>query len=785
MIAAVSAWLLGLALAAHARQPPVVWLLLAALGLILLLGSLRRRQTAPRLRLLALALLALGLGAARQSVTQQPPTSADLIYYNDQGPLDLSGVIVDQPDIRDKDIQLRVQIDSLTQGKTTQPVSGLALVLAPPFGSYHYGDRLTIFGAPLTPPIFDTFDYQAYLSDSGVYTLIEQSKISVIASGQGSPLWAALYSFRGQAQQLIESWLPSPQSALLEGIVLGVRTTLPADIRTAFDQTGAARILAIDGAKMAIVIGLLTALFGRIRPRLLSLGLIALAVLGYTLFVGAEVSVVRAAVMGLLAVIALQLGRDYDGLIGLAFALWLQTLIVPQAIQEAALWISASATAGLVIAGGPLRQRMDRWLEARFSVHTVRLFGEVLLESLLVTLIVTVASLPVILLTFGQFAWIGLIVNVLITPAQGLILILGIPAVLIGSVIGPLGQLLADLSALPLGYTLALIRAAAQLPGIDIPVTMTPALAVTAYAILIGLWRWFERPAEARNRGWVALRQMLSTPALLLTGFGVAALLWITALARPDGQLHVWFLDVGGNAVLIESPRGAWVLIDGGQNPTRLLAALGDRLPFNQRDLDTLIVTQGKAATISALPALFSHYRVHTLLSSGPPPGADWQLVSTAAAAQGSAQINVTAGYTLSTDDGLHLTLLSPDHAPDAQTKPDDGALVLRLTYGDVSFLLASELGAAAETELIHTQYLRASVLQLLSHGADAANSADLLKAIDPQLAVIEVDSGNRSAQPAPALLKRLGTLPVYRTDTNGTLSLSSDGAHLSVSTDH
>ena len=395
------------------------------------------------------------------------------------------------------------------------------------------------------------------------------------------------------------------------------------------------------------------------------------------------------------------------------------------------------------------------------------------------TLIVTVAATPVVILTFGQFSWLGIIINILINPAQALILTFGLPAVILGSVIAPLGQVLAWLSALPLSYTLRVVRGAAQIPGIDYNVTISPVAVAFCYLLMFAIWRWREQPVETRRQWLLVMHRQLTTPTVAVVGGGIAVLLWTSALARPDGKLHVWFLDVGGNAVLIESPAGAFILIDGGQNPTRLMAALGDRLPFNQRTLDALFITEEKAADIAALPTLFARYQVHTVLNSGKNDNPEMSAIINTADAAGSSLLTVSAGFSLNTADGVQITILNPNQPPDSKTKVDEAALVYRLSYGDVSFILTSDLAAFTESQLIRSQYMRGSVLQLPSHGADAANPNDFLKAVAPQVAVIEIDTGNRAALPAPSTLHRLGSIPVYRTDQHGTLAFASDGRHL------
>lgn len=571
----------------------------------------------------------------------------------------------------------------------------------------------------------------------------------------------------------------------MTGIVLGIRTDLPTDVRNAFDQVNATRVLVIDGAKMAILIGLLTALLGKLRQKWLSATLILGGVVVYTLFVGAQPPVMRAAIMGGLAIIAQRLGRESDGLSGLAFAVWLQTTLDPTVINDAAFWISATSTLGLVVMAGPTQRRVDALLSRWFSRATVTFFGAVLIESILVTLVVYVAALPVMLFVFGRFSPIGMVVNILITPAQAPILALGLPAIALGSLIAPIGQLLASIASLPMSYTLAMVRAAAQMPDAALTVSITPAMVGAYYAIGFGLWLAAQRSAEVRNGWWTNARRVLSTPMVAAFGLSLTVLLWASAMARPDGRLHIWFLDVADSAVLIQTPGGAHILIDGGAAPNRLIGAIGDRLPFAVHSLDVLIVTEPKSSLISALPPTLARYPAGVVLTNGQSStAAEAQALYMALTTAQTRMITVTAGYRLQTGDGVELEILSPAVVPDAKAKPEDGALAVRLTYGDVSFMLTSDLTPLVETDMIHTQYTVGSVLELPSHGSDTANAENFLKAVAPQVAVIEVTTGARGGRPADTTLKRLGTIPVYRTDQSGTLTFVSDGQALWVSTE-
>jgi competence protein ComEC len=108
-----------------------------------------------------------------------------------------------------------------------RPASGLVLVLAPRYPARAYGDRLVVAGKLERPPIYEGFSYRDYLARQGVYSIISRPHIELMAAGQGSRFWAALYAFKAHAQATIAQILPEPYAALLTGILLGVESGIP------------------------------------------------------------------------------------------------------------------------------------------------------------------------------------------------------------------------------------------------------------------------------------------------------------------------------------------------------------------------------------------------------------------------------------------------------------------------------------------------------------------------------------------------------------------------------
>ena len=277
-------------------------------------------------------------------------------------------------------------------------------------------------------------------------------------------------------------------------------------------------------------------------------------------------------------------------------------------------------------------------------------------------------------------------------------------------------------------------------------------------------------------------RRRLVLVAVVAAGAGLAILMAAAALARPDGLLHVWFLDMGqSNAVLVTTPSGAHLLVDGGRFPSRLLGALGDRLPFNQTQIDVLALTQPDENEYAAVTSVLERYSTGLVLTTGQPNQSEaFQAMTDALASR--QVVTVKAGYALDFGDGVRLDVLSPARQPDLGDSLDDHALTLRLSCGDISFLLTSDLSADGQRALLKAgQWPPATVMQLPAHGSARSLDRDFLAAVQPSVIVLQNDPANRRGEPDPDTLAELGDLPLYRTDDGGTVHFWTDGRELWV----
>jgi competence protein ComEC len=234
------------------------------------------------------------------------------------------------------------------------------------------------------------------------------------------------------------------------------------------------------------------------------------------------------------------------------------------------------------------------------------------------------------------------------------------------------------------------------------------------------------------------------------------------------------------NAILVQTPGGAQILVDGGHFPSRLLTAIGDRVPFTDREIELLIITHPDEFDISALTAVLERYDVGAVITNGQPnQGAVYTRLREALAR--TPVVTAVAGYRIEVDDGVWLEVLHPVETPTLSDDIGDNALVVRLSYGDVSFLLTSDIGVPGQRALIDNgAWPLATVMQLPQHATARSLDQAFLAAVQAQALVVQVDPANRRGDPDPDVLALLEqTTPLFRTDQGGVVHFWTDGRTL------
>jgi competence protein ComEC len=264
---------------------------------------------------------------------------------------------------------------------------------------------------------------------------------------------------------------------------------------------------------------------------------------------------------------------------------------------------------------------------------------------------------------------------------------------------------------------------------------------------------------------------------------------WVAVSVLPDTKLTVSFLDVGqGDSILIKTPAGQEILIDGGPNPDTVCQQLGKRMPFWDKSLDMVVLTHSDDDHLVGLTGVLRHYKVSQVLESGYGEGPVYREWLTEVEEKEIDWTIARAGQKIDLGEGIVLEVIHPgeDLLEETESKANSNSVVLRLVWNEVSFLLTGDADDAAEQDMMYGGVLRSldcTVLKVGHHGSKYSTSPEFLSAVDPQVAVISVGEGNAFGHPSDELLARLNGVEVYRTDECGTITFSTDGERLWVKT--
>jgi len=270
----------------------------------------------------------------------------------------------------------------------------------------------------------------------------------------------------------------------------------------------------------------------------------------------------------------------------------------------------------------------------------------------------------------------------------------------------------------------------------------------------------------------------------------IAILVWVVVLTMPDDNLHVSFLDVGqGDAILIQTPDYQNILIDGGPDPQKINLELSKKLPLWDRTIDLMISTQPQADHITGLMEVLQRYKVKQVLEPGVSYDSliyeEWlKLVK-----GGQIEHNIArAGQEIDLGQGIRMELLNPplDLFQGTSHDVDNNGVVIKLSWGEISFIFAADIRQEAEFEIIWQRAnLKSTVLKIAHHGSKTSTSPQFLAMVDPQIAVISVGANNTFGHPSPEVVgrleERLGKNRVYLTSENSTIEFITDGERLWV----
>jgi competence protein ComEC len=577
----------------------------------------------------------------------------------------------------------------------------------------------------------------------------------------GPPPWPqrAAGDLRAGLQRACEP-LDDAAGGLLPGLVVGDTSALDPAVRERFQAAGMTHLTAVSGSNVAFVVG--AVLFGvrrlRAGPRLTAT-LCALAVVAFVILARPSPSVLRAAAMGGVALLALATGRGRVAVAALCATIVALLLVDPELATDAGFALSVLATAGLLLLAPGIRDA----LRARGAPSGVA-------EALAVPTAAQLACAPVVAAISGSVSLVAIPANLLAAPAIAPATYAGVVAAAVSPVWPAGAEFAAWLGSWPARWLVAVAETAGAVPAglLPWPAGLPGALLLAGLTLLLLVG--FRRRAIRRVVLALTLAVVLGALPVRLIAPG-----W-----PPPGWLAV-LCDVGqGDALVINVGDGGAIVVDAGPDPGRIDGCLR-RLDVRRAPL--VVISHFHVDHIGGLPGVLRDRTVDTILTtSWPEPAAGREAVRRAAAAAGTTVRDAPThgGWTVG---AAQVEIIPSDPVHGSRSDPNNNSLLLAITVRGIRLLLLGDAETEQQRALLDRRApVRADVLKVAHHGS-AFQDPSFLDQVRAGVALVGVGADNDYGHPNASVLARLAAhgTRVLRTDVDGDIAVTLDAGRLAV----
>lgn len=721
------------------------------LGAALIVGSLIGAVVLGRQRASAVAVLLVILGAGAVATlhahqVQHNPV-ADLAERSVQ--VEFTATVLSDPRPVDSEYDtrelVRARVTAVTGRGETYDLRAPVLVLgADAWAEVEPGARVRSSGR------------LAVADDSEFAALVIAQDVETIE--QPGVWWRASAAVRASVRDAV-AHRPEEQAALVPALVDGDDAAIPDELADDFHTTGLTHLLAVSGTNLTLVVGfvLVVARWSGVRGRWLYL-VGTLGILGFLILARTEPSVIRAAAMGAVGLLAMGHNGRERGTRGLGAAVLALLLFDPALAHSLGFALSVAATAGILLLGPAWRDALATWMPHWLAV------------AISVPAAAQLAVTPLIAAVSSDVSLVAVLANLLADPAVAPATVLGLLAGLIGLVSDPAGRLVGTLASWCVGWIVEVAQRCADLPMPSVGWGSGPVALVVLTLVCAAIA--FGAPRVLRHA------MVGVTCALVMV---VVVAVRVPTIGGSSDDWSVAMCDVGqGDALALAAGPGSAVVVDAGPEPDLVDDCLDD---LGITAVPLFVVTHFHADHVDGSSGVMSGRdvgEVWTTRQQDPPFGVG--VLARSVAGTGATSLPAPYGESRQIGD-VRLQVLwplpdSPAAGPGDGSEANDQSVVLLAEIDGLQVLLTGDVEPASQAPLARTvPGLDVDVLKVPHHGSSHQDLA-WLTSLRPEVALVSVGADNTYGHPAGSVLDALEDdgAEVHRTDEDGTVLVSSDG---------
>jgi competence protein ComEC len=462
--------------------------LVATIALCFLILSLFNKNSRKVFLLVSIFIIFVSLGILRFYVKDISEPKNELDNFVGQN-VTLDGFISDEIDTRQSSQRLLVSVDTISLNNRSYKINQKILVSTELFPEYFYGDKIKVSGKLQIPQNFITdigkeFDYIDYLKKDSIFYTMSFGQVERVGQGEGNKLRAGILSIKKKFINSIENIIPSPESSLAGGLLLGTKQSLGEDLQQDFVNTGLVHIIVLSGYNVTIIAEALIRVLSFVS---ISFGIYVggLAIIIFAIMTGAGATIIRASIMAILALVARATGRNYEILRALMLAAALMVLYNPYTLfYDISFQLSFMATLGLIFMS-PIFKKGFKFIPEHFGLR----------EIISATIGVQVFVLPFILYKMGNLSLIAPITNTLVLPLIPMTMFFGFAAGATSFIFRLLALPFAWLAYILLKFEILVVQTFSKLSFSTVKLAHFPFALVIIFYVGVGwyLFRYYKK----------------------------------------------------------------------------------------------------------------------------------------------------------------------------------------------------------------------------------------------------------------------------------------------------
>ena len=602
------------------------------------------------------------------------------------------------------------------------------------------------------------FDYKRYLKSKKIIaTIIDVENVEILDVNKTNIAESIFNSVRNNIKKIMYKLLPKDAKELVVGMMIGDKEELDANITENFKNSNLTHMLAVSGAHISYVILGLNLMLKKTSNRFRKIFIIFFLIffVGVTDFTP---SVQRASIMAILLLISTMLYKSQDTYTSIAFSGLVILIINPYSFFDIGFQLSFGGTIGIVLMYNNL---MKRFKQKR------KLKGYIV-SSICVSVCANLIIIPIMAFNFNTVSLTFWISNLFAGPFLGVIIILGFCMYLISFVIFPVAKII----SIPLKYLiyilLVIVKYCSKIPFSSITIRTPYIFEILIYYIVLYLVFNY-----AKIKPYFKKIIMVIMIVILIANSCI--------YVKNHGKMIIYFIDVGqGDSTLIRTAQSKIILIDGGGSENSsfnvgektLLPYLLDR---KITMLDYVVISHFDTDHCGGILYLMEHIKVkNIIISKQGKESSNYNKFKNIVLDKGISVIFAKKGNKIKIDNETYMDVLFPSNNLILNNILNNNSIVTKICYNNFSILFTGDVEEIAEKEICSqyntTNKLRANILKVAHHGSKTSSTAEFIKMVKPQIALIGVGEKNKFGHPNDGVIQRLKNMntKIYRTDKMG-----------------